>query len=115
MLNLSNWALMLVLTPVLGSLVDLFPLTAGLPYARQSESVVQSMGKRALLQGTIITLGALLAARSLRAWIAMCAVLGVTAAFGLYCRRRIGGITGDTLGANLELCESAVLLTFLWQ
>jgi adenosylcobinamide-GDP ribazoletransferase len=113
-LNLSNWALMLVLTPVLGRW-SILPLTAGLPYARQSESVVQSMGKRALLQGTIITLGALLAARSVRVWIAMCAVLGVTAAFGLYCRRRIGGITGDTLGANLELCESAVLLTFLWQ
>ena len=38
----------------------------------------------------------------------------VTAAFGFYCRRRIAGITGDTLGANLQLCESAALLTFLW-
>ncbi len=113
-LKLSNWPVALVLTPVLGRW-SILPLTASLPYARQSESVVQSMGKRALVQGTIITLGALLAARSLRPWIAMCAVLTVTAAFGLYCRRRIGGITGDTLGANLQLCESAALLTFLWQ
>ncbi len=49
-----------------------------------------------------------------RAWVAMAAVVTVTAAFGFYCRRRIAGITGDTLGANLQLCESAALLAFLW-
>ena len=51
---------------------------------------------------------------SARNWFAMATVGAVTAAFGLFCRRRIGGITGDTLGANLQLCESAALLTFLW-
>jgi cobalamin synthase len=44
----------------------------------------------------------------------MAVVAAVSAAFGFYCRRRIGGITGDTLGANLQLCESAALLAFLW-
>jgi cobalamin synthase len=38
----------------------------------------------------------------------------VSAYFGVYCRRKIGGITGDTLGANVQLCECAALLAFLW-
>ena len=109
-----NRPAVLMLTPVLGRW-SILPLTAALPYARQSESVVQSMGKRALIQGTVITLATLLATTSLRAWIAMCAVIAVTTAFGLYCRHRIGGITGDTLGANVELCEGAALLAFIWQ
>jgi adenosylcobinamide-GDP ribazoletransferase len=49
-----------------------------------------------------------------RASIATAMVVVVTACFGLYCRRRIAGITGDTLGANVQLCESAALLAFLW-
>ena len=44
----------------------------------------------------------------------MAAVVAVTTAFGFYCRRRIGGITGDTLGANLQLSESAALIAFIW-
>jgi cobalamin synthase len=51
----------------------------------------------------------------MRGWIAIAAVVGVSACFGLYCRRQIGGITGDTLGANVELCESMALLVYLWQ
>jgi adenosylcobinamide-GDP ribazoletransferase len=42
-------------------------------------------------------------------------VVLVAALLGLYCRRRIGGITGDTLGAAAELGEIAVLLVFLWR
>jgi cobalamin synthase len=72
------------------------------------------MGKRSLIWGTGAILIAMLAASSIRAWVALAAVTAVTVAFGFYCRRRIGGITGDTLGANLQLCESAALLTFLW-
>lgn len=38
-----------------------------------------------------------------------CAVF-VSGLFGLYCRRRIGGITGDCVGAASELAEVGVLL-----
>jgi cobalamin synthase len=38
----------------------------------------------------------------------------VTYCFGYYSRRRIGGITGDVLGADLQLSESAALIAFLW-
>jgi adenosylcobinamide-GDP ribazoletransferase len=113
LLNQSNWIKALILTPAMGRWAILL-LTATLPYARPSESVTEGMGKRSLLWGTAVILVALVAAISLRACIAMAAVLAVTAVFGFYCRRRIAGITGDTLGANLQLCESAALLTFLW-
>jgi cobalamin synthase len=37
----------------------------------------------------------------------------MTAWFGRCCFRKIGGITGDTLGANVQLSESIVLLVGL--
>jgi cobalamin synthase len=35
----------------------------------------------------------------------------VTAAFGFLCKRRIGGATGDTVGAGSEIAEAVALLT----
>lgn len=108
-----DWIPALILTPALGRWSILF-LSATLPYARTEVSVVEGMGKRALVFGTLSMVVALAVAMSGRAWIAAAVVVGVTAAFGQYCRRRIGGITGDTLGAIVQLSESAALLTFLW-
>jgi adenosylcobinamide-GDP ribazoletransferase len=113
LLKQSNWIAPVILTPALGRWSILL-LTTSLPYARISTSVIEAMGKRSLFWGTGIVLVSVAAAKFNRGWIAMAAVVAVSAVFGLYCRRRIGGITGDTLGANLELCESAALLTFLW-
>ena len=114
LLGRNDWFAPLVLTPALGRWSMLL-LTAALPYARPSASVIVGMNKWSLVWGTVTILPAIAAALSARAWIAMAAVTIVSAAFGAYCRRRIGGITGDTLGANLQLCESASLLTFLWE
>jgi adenosylcobinamide-GDP ribazoletransferase len=102
-----------IFAPALGRWSILL-LTATLPYARTSESVIGWMGKWSLVSGAFILLIALAVAASPRAWIAGGAVVAVTTAFGFFCRHRIGGITGDTLGANLQLCECAALLTFLW-
>jgi adenosylcobinamide-GDP ribazoletransferase len=117
LLQHGDWWGALILTPALGRWSILL-LTATLPYARQSASVAQGMGKRSLIWGTGVLLAAMgvgmWAGVPVRAWFAMAVVVMVSAAFGLYCRHRIGGITGDTLGANLQLCESAALLTFLW-
>ena len=113
LLHRGDWIPALILTPALGRWSILL-LTASLPYARPSASVVEGMGKRSLYWGTGVIFVALIAAMSGRAWIATGAVVAVTTAFGFYCRRRIAGVTGDTLGANLQLCESAALLTFLW-
>jgi adenosylcobinamide-GDP ribazoletransferase len=113
LLNQSHWIAALVVTPAMGRWAMLL-LTASLPYARQSESVAEGMGVRSLVWGTVGISIVLIAAKSVRAFVAVLVVVGVSFLFGVYCRRRIGGITGDTLGANLELCESAALLAFLW-
>jgi adenosylcobinamide-GDP ribazoletransferase len=113
LLGKTNWIPGLILAPALGRWSILL-LTATLPYARPGASVVDGMGKRALVFGTLSMVVALGAAQSGRAWIAAAVVVVVTAWFGEYCRRRIGGITGDTLGASVQLSECATLLTFLW-
>ena len=113
LLRQTHWIAALTVIPGLGRWSILL-LTGTLPYARQSASVIEGMGKRSLIWGTATILLAMIAARSSRAWIATASVLVVSAAFGLYCRRRISGITGDTLGANLQLSESAALLAFVW-
>jgi adenosylcobinamide-GDP ribazoletransferase len=113
LLQHAYWWRGLILTPALGRWPTVV-LASALPYARKTESVVREVGRLAVFGGTIsmaIPLGAL---QMRRGWAAAAAVVLVTGAFGLYCRRRIGGITGDTLGANVELCECAALLVLLW-
>ncbi len=112
-LNQDGWISVLILVPALGRWSILL-LTASLPYARPSPSAIQGMGKFSLFFATGLMMGAILVARSVRGGMAMGVVIVVSALFGFYCKRRIKGITGDTLGANLQLCESAALLTFLW-
>jgi len=109
----NGWISAIILTPALGRWSILL-LTAALPYARQSASAIQGMGIRSLVWGSVLMLAALGAALSIRAWISMVVVILVSACFGVYCKRQIKGITGDTLGANLQLCESAALLVYLW-
>ncbi len=40
---------------------------------------------------------------------ALAAGWGITSAFGIWCRRRVGGVTGDLIGACSELVETAIL------
>ncbi|MGP8244969.1 MAG: adenosylcobinamide-GDP ribazoletransferase [Bryobacteraceae bacterium] len=110
----SAWPKALVAAPLLGRWAILV-LSAALPYARPTASVVAGMGWKALAWGSLPTALALAAGRDPRLWIAAAAVLLVAAILSLYCRRKIGGVTGDTLGAGAELGEIAVLLVFLWR
>jgi adenosylcobinamide-GDP ribazoletransferase len=48
------------------------------------------------------------------AWQPILAVAIVTAASGLYYERRLGGITGDCMGATIQLSEIAVYLCGAW-
>jgi adenosylcobinamide-GDP ribazoletransferase len=109
--------LYLVISPMLGRWSTVF-LNVLLPYARRSEgegskpggNVTDHVSRRELLLATIATgLIVLLLARwrGLICWIAVLGISGIVAGI---CHARIGGVTGDTLGANTELCEAAVLL-----
>jgi adenosylcobinamide-GDP ribazoletransferase len=46
-------------------------------------------------------------------WLLPGTVLWISALWSLWCRKKIGGATGDTLGAVSELTESAIPLLFL--
>jgi adenosylcobinamide-GDP ribazoletransferase len=111
--NTHDWIVAIIITPVLGRWSMLL-LTAALPYARETASPATGMGKGSLVWGTVTTVIALAVTMSARAWIAAGVVATVTAGFGAYSRKKIGGVTGDVLGANLQICECAALLTFLW-
>ncbi|MBN8526918.1 MAG: adenosylcobinamide-GDP ribazoletransferase, partial [Planctomycetes bacterium] len=45
---------------------------------------------------------------------AACAALAAALLWGCYLMRRLGGQSGDLLGAGNQLAEAAVLLTLLW-
>ena len=113
LLTQTNWMVALIVTPALGRwsilvLTGCLALREGGRVWRKGWESNHWCGER--LRSSLV----LAASLSMRAWIAAGVVGAVTLCFGSYCRRRIGGITGDTLGANLQICESAALLTFLW-
>jgi cobalamin 5'-phosphate synthase/cobalamin synthase len=94
------------------------PLGSLLPYARAGEnsglgSAMTRAGGVELAGATVfsIALSFLLPWRLvLGSW---AAVLLVTGVVGAIARRRIGGMTGDVLGANAELAEASVLVAAL--
>jgi adenosylcobinamide-GDP ribazoletransferase len=113
LLDRNDWIRAFITAPMLGRWSVLI-LTAAFRYAGTRPAVTAGMGKGAVAFGTAVTMLALAVMVSLRPFAAAITVILVTACFGLYCRKRIGGITGDTLGANVELSECASLLVFLW-
>lgn len=85
-------------------------LSRALPYARPSDAVSSHVGVRELI---VATLTVCLTGFLIR-WQALVAAgvtLVISVALGALYRRRIGGVTGDTLGATSQICETAVLLT----
>jgi len=113
LLSGQRWWAAILFTPAVGRWSILL-LTAALPYARQTASVVRDMGKGSLIWGTLTLAVALTASRLWCAGAAAGSAIVVSTCWGFYCRRKIGGITGDTLGANVQLCECAALVVFLW-
>lgn len=107
----------LVIAPTLGRWSTVL-LNNLLPYARRSESDVANatgninnfVGRPELIVATLTALivTPVLSWRTgIASWMI---VIGVSLFIARMCRRRIGGITGDTLGANTELCEVGVFL-----
>lgn len=104
----------LILAPVLGRWATV-PLGKFMPYARKSgglgNAVTDFVGWTELAGATIITAILLFA---LADWQTGAKIWLVVAALTIFnarlCLKKIGGVTGDTLGANTEVCETAVLL-----
>jgi adenosylcobinamide-GDP ribazoletransferase len=103
----------LVLAPALGRW-SIVPLCRFLPYADESkggprETVGTTEMAWATVLGLIITAGF----GGWRGFVCWLAVLVATVLSGRFCYRKIGGVTCDTLGTNIEICECVVLLTGL--
>jgi len=77
---------------------------ASLFYSRRSKAV-------ALWALVFLVVAAWLAA-GWQGLMAVLAVVGMVLLFGWFCRVKIGGATGDTLGAACELAEAVVTLVF---
>ena len=66
-----------------------------------------------LVLATVLALGICALALQRRAFIPVLVALGVTTVAGAYFRRRLGGVTGDCLGAANQLVELAGYLALV--
>ena len=108
------------LMPLAGRIAILL-LMPMLPYAR-SEGGLGSLFKDSFhtrpallraLAAILVFSGIAWTAAGLQGILAVFAVLFITGIFALVCRHKIGGLTGDTLGAVCELAEAVVALVFV--
>lgn len=92
------------------------PLMLALPYARSQGSASPFVGavtKSSLVRGTLLAGLVVAPALAWRALPAAFAAVVVTVLAGRYFRRRLGGITGDCLGAANQVVELTTYLTLL--
>ncbi len=103
----------LVLVPVLGRSAQVISMTL-LPYARTEgglASVFILRRRRSNMYWALgISVGAALILAGAVGLAALFAAAAAAALFSLWCRKKINGITGDTLGAVTEIVETAAML-----
>jgi len=107
----------LVLAPALARWTAV-PVGFFLPYARESRSglgaaITGGMGRFELLGATALAVSLSLLFALKLALFSWAAVLLVSLLVGAMARKRLGGMTGDVLGANVELAEASVLVAGL--
>ncbi|XCN75347.1 MAG: adenosylcobinamide-GDP ribazoletransferase [Candidatus Electrothrix aestuarii] len=115
----SQLLIAVFLMPLAGRMAILL-LMAMLPYARPEGGLGSLFKGSFYSQQALIRAGAALLVLSGLSWaaagtqglLAVFAVLFMSACFAFLCRRKIGGVTGDTLGAACELAEAIVALVF---
>lgn len=92
------------------SRASVLPLAAMLPYARPEGGLSELIGRASAAVGVVAAVGIAVGVRGLDgAWMALGAGVA-TVVLGLAFRRRFGGVTGDTLGAGVELTGLVALL-----
>ena len=102
----------LVLAPALGRWT-MVALGRALPYARPEGglgSVAGAVTRWQLALATAMTAAVSVPAGVTRAAVCWLAAGAVTLVLGRFCARRLGGFTGDVLGASNELAEVTVLV-----
>ncbi|HSM94228.1 MAG TPA: adenosylcobinamide-GDP ribazoletransferase [Anaeromyxobacteraceae bacterium] len=104
----------IALAPALGRWAPVV-LGRALPYARAEGGLGQSVtgsatGPLEVGGATVLAVGAAAGLAGLNGAVAAAAAALATLLFGLLCRRKIGGVTGDTLGASVEIVEALVLV-----
>jgi cobalamin 5'-phosphate synthase/cobalamin synthase len=108
-----EWIGHFLVAPVLGRWSSVL-LSYALPYARQSEESVggisRYVGVRELGLATFICLVITVLALGSLGLAPVGGVLLLTALWGGFCRRRLGGVTGDTLGTGIVCSELFTLL-----
>jgi len=90
------------------------------PYARPLEddrgksvgAPARFAGRAQLVLATLIAGGGALVVHSSRSGVAFGLTAVLAFLWTLLCRKRLGGVTGDTLGAGIVIVECAVLLVF---
>jgi adenosylcobinamide-GDP ribazoletransferase len=101
----------LVLAPALGRAAPV--LLARLCRPARTEGAghafARSVGPLALTMAAVMGVAASIGLLGAWGLVPLLAVGLATALFGLYLRRRLGGLTGDCLGALVELSEALVL------
>ncbi len=106
----------LVLAPALARWAAV-PVGFFLPYARESQGLGAAMtlgaGRFELLGSTLLAVAISILFPLKLALASWAAVLLVSLLVGKIARRRLGGMTGDVLGANVELAEASVLVVAL--
>lgn len=105
----------LILAPAFGRWATV-PLGKFMPYARASgglgASVTDFVGWTELVGASFIMVILVFALLDWRAALTCWSVvIFLTLLNARMCRKKIGGVTGDTMGANTEICEAAILLT----
>lgn len=96
-------------------------LSRWLPYARRTPaegmppggSVSEHAGRVEFIIASVVCLAITVPFGLWRTALCWVVVSIVSACSAVVCKRRIGGVTGDTLGANIELCETSQLFAGL--
>jgi len=99
----------LVLAPTVGRW-SVVLLSRYIPYARSSEAVSRHIGTMEVVWATVFCALITVAAANWRGVVCWGVTASAASLFGYFCRRKIGGVTGDTLGTTEQMSESIVLL-----
>jgi adenosylcobinamide-GDP ribazoletransferase len=92
-------------------------VSASVPYAREEGTGAAMIGAGSRLERLAVAIATAtvvaLACARLRGLLAIVAAAIVALAVARFAQRRIGGVTGDVLGATIELAECAALIALL--